>query len=334
MRYVLGVDGGGTTTKCLIADEKGNLLGQGIGGPSNYQVLGVEKVIHAVDTSIKEAIRIAGVKKAKFEVICLGLAGVGRAVDLEVVGKALKRLNLAQKIMLHHDAFIALAGATICQPGVVIIAGTGATAFGINREGQRARANGWGSVLGDEGSGHDIGHKILRAVARAHDGRGEATLLTSKLIQYFKLESLLDIVQKVYRNKLSRREIAALAPLVVEAAKEGDRVAARILKQAGEELGTSVVAVIKNLKMEKEKFEIAMTGGVFKAKELILQGFKERVKRVAPKARFIKPRFEPAIGAIFLGLQEIGVEIDEEILKRVDDSYMRLRKIKGREDDP
>ncbi|TET12057.1 ATPase [Candidatus Aerophobetes bacterium] len=334
MRYVLGVDGGGTITKSLVADEKGNLLGQGIGGPSNYQVLGVEKAIDAVDTSIKEAIRMAGVKKAKFKVICLGLAGVGRSVDYEVVGKALKRLNLAQKIVLQHDAFIALAGATICQPGVVIIAGTGATAFGINKEEEVVRANGWGPLLGDEGSSHDIGQKMLRAVVRAHDGRGKATLLTFKLIQYFKLKSLLDIVQKVYRNKLSTTEIAALAPLVVEAAKEGDEVAARILKQAGEELGTSVVAVIKNLKMERQEFEIAMIGGVFKAEELILPYFEERIRREAPKARFIKPRFEPAIGAIFLGLQEIGVEIDEKVLKRVEDSYMRLRKIKGGEDDP
>ena len=329
MRYVLGVDGGGTITKCLIADDKGNLLGQGIGGPSNYQVIGVRKAIDAVEMSIKEVIRIASIRKAKFEVICLGLAGVGRSIDYEAVGKALKRLNLAQKIILQHDAFIALAGATICQSGVVIIAGTGATAFGINEEGRRARANGWGFILGDEGSGYDIGQKALRAVTRAYDGRGETTLLTSMLIQYFKLKSLLDIVQRVYRDKLSRREIAALTPLVVEAARKGDRVAVLILKEAAEELATSVVAVIKNLKTEKEKLEVAITGGVFKARELILPYFKGRVKEVAPKTRFIEPRFEPAIGAIFLGLREIGVEIDDEILKRLNDSYARLGEIKG-----
>ena len=329
MRYVLGIDGGGTTTKCLVADDGGNLLGQGIGEPSNYQIVGVQKAIEVVNRSIEEAIRIGAVKKAKCEVICLGLAGVGRSVDYEIIDKALKRLNLAQKIILHHDAFIALAGATVCQSGVVIIAGTGATAFGMNEKGQTARANGWGHILGDEGSGYDIGQKALRAVMKAYDGRGEATLLTSKLIQHFELKSLPNIVQRVYRDKLSRKEIAALTPLVVEVAKKKDKVAALILKEAGGELGTSVIAVIKSLKMEKKEFKVAMIGGVFKAGESILPYFKEKVKEVAPKASFIRSRFEPAIGAIFLGLREIGIEIDDKVLKRVEDSYTRLRKTKG-----
>lgn len=327
MCYILGIDGGGTATKCVIADDKGNLLGQGISEPSNYQVVGVRKAIDAVNRTKKQAVETTGIRKAKFEVVCLGLAGVGRLVDHKVIGEALKKLDLAQKIMLDHDASIALAGATICQPGIVIIAGTGTTAFGMNGEGRTARANGWGYVLGDEGSGYDIGQKALRAALRAYDGRGEATFLTSKLIKYFGLKSLPDIVQRVYRNKLSRKEIAALTPLVVESAKKEDKVAALILKETGEELGTSVVAVIKSLKMEKKEFEVAMAGGVFKAEELILPYFKGRVKGVAPKARFIEPRFEPVIGAIFLGLRKIGVEIDDKVLKRVKDSYARFRRM-------
>ncbi|MEA3485348.1 MAG: BadF/BadG/BcrA/BcrD ATPase family protein, partial [Candidatus Aerophobetes bacterium] len=142
-------------------------------------------------------------------------------------------------------------------------------------------------------------------------------------------ESLPDIVKRIYKNKLPRREIAALTPLVVEAARKGDKVATLILKEAGEELGASVVAVIKSLNMEKKEFEVAMTGGVFKAGELILPYFKERIKSVAPKASLVKPRFKPAIGAVFLGLREIGVKIDDKVLKRVDDSYARIRRIKG-----
>lgn len=169
----------------------------------------------------------------------------------------------------------------------------------------------------------------MRAVMRAHDGRGEPTLLTSTLMQHFEARAVSDMVQRVYRERLSREEIVALSSLVVKSTKKGDRIGTLILKEAGEELGASVIVVIINLQMESEQFEVAMSGGVFEAGEFVVPHFTKRVGEVAPKVKFTKFRFEPAVRAILLGLKEMGVEIDDRVLRRIDNSYAKLSRAKG-----
>ena len=307
MVYVLGIDGGGTKTIALAADFRGNVLGRGLSGASNYHVAGLDQAIAALKEASESAMAAAGIDS--FEVACFGLAGVGRESDRDLMLPAIGELGLADEIILKHDAAIALAGATACQPGVVVLAGTGAMAFGMSNKGETRRAGGWGNVLADEGSAYYMGRRALAAACRAYDGRGHGTALVSKLTEHFGLDHFTDIVRKIYREEASPQKIASLAPLVSQLAEAGDRVAAEILKDAAEELALAACAVIKGLKMEDEEFQVAASGSVFKAGELLLTPFAESVKSTAPHAEVIPPRFEPAMGAVFLALQAAGVDL-------------------------
>jgi len=317
MDYVLGVDGGGTNTMCIIADREGNILSRGVAGPSNYLVVGERGTKQAIESAVKAAITKCGVQISRFRVACLGMAGAGRPIGCAVIKRIMDELNIADKVLVESDAAIALAGATACGYGVVVIAGTGAIAFGINRKGEERRAGGWGHILGDEGGGYDIGRKAMMAAIRAYDGRGKETTLVSRLINHFKLTTMDKLVERVYVDGMKRNEIAALVPLVAEAAREGDEVARGILEEAGKELGLAATAVIKGLHMENDEFDVAFVGGVFNAGEAILNPFKQTVKMAAPKSRVIPPRFEPAIGAVLKALRAINVKIDDALLESI-----------------
>ena len=152
--------------------------------------------------------------------------------------------------MVDNDAIIALAGGTMGKPGIVVIAGTGSIAFGVNEEGKRARSGGWGYVLGDEGSAYYIGLKALNSVTRAEDGRGQPTLLSQAIFDHFSIDSVDGLVRLAYIDGFDRIDGADLSVIVAEAAEEGDETALRILWQAGAELGIAASAVAKALGME------------------------------------------------------------------------------------
>ncbi|MDB4893831.1 MAG: hypothetical protein JWN15_93, partial [Firmicutes bacterium] len=166
MRIVLGIDGGGTKTRCLAADGAGCILGEGLAGPSNYQVLGMDGAVAAVMAAVAEALGVAGADLADVEAVCAGLAGVGRPEDHAVMTAALP-FAAPVKLRVVPDAHIALAGALGGQPGAVVISGTGSIAYGIDAGGRTARAGGWGWLLGDEGSGSDIGKRAIMAALAA-----------------------------------------------------------------------------------------------------------------------------------------------------------------------
>lgn len=308
MSYILGIDGGGTKTVAIISDQSGKVLGRGASRASNYQTVGLDNAIAAIEEAYKNSIADAGIEMNRFKVACFGLAGVGRETDRALLMPALEELEIADKIILEHDAVIALAGATACQPGIVVLAGTGAMVFGTNRAGKKMRSGGWGNIMGDEGSAYYIGRRALAAACRAYDGRGPKTALVNGLIEHLKLVHFTDIVRKIYGKRTSPEKIASIAPLVSQLAEAGDEVAINILKDSAEELALAAKAVIKGLNMEDEKLQIAISGSVFSAGDTLLIPFSESIKSTTPKAEIIKPRFEPAMGAILLALQDVGIK--------------------------
>ncbi len=172
---VLGIDAGGTKTVCQLADDQANVLAESRGGGANLQASGeleVEKVLHHV---IDRALVNASARPAA---ICLGMAGVDRPRDADVVRGILLRIGHRAQPYVVNDALIALEAGVPGGAGVVVVAGTGSIAYGRDAQGRAARAGGWGYVLGDEGSGYWLGRHALRAVVRAADGRGRTTSLT------------------------------------------------------------------------------------------------------------------------------------------------------------
>ncbi len=157
--------------------------------------------------------------------------------------RADRELVQASRYTITHDAWIALAGATAGEPGVIAIAGTGSMAFGRNREDRTARAGGWGYAFGDEGSAFDLVRQALRAVLRSEEGWGPRTALRELLLESTGATDANALLHLFYTAEYPRQRVASFAPLVDQAAAAGDPVAQDILKHAAQSLATFVAAV-------------------------------------------------------------------------------------------
>ncbi|MEG3842841.1 BadF/BadG/BcrA/BcrD ATPase family protein [Microcoleus sp. herbarium14] len=319
MSYVFGIDGGGTKTICLLMDENKLVLGRGEAGPSNYQTLGIETAKQSIQLAIEQAILSANIKVDRhfnLEAICLGLAGVGRPKDIEIVQFFVQNLELTnnlpisqllqpQNIVVCSDCAIALVGGIGHASGIVVISGTGSIVFGQNRQGETKRVGGWGYLLGDEGSGYDIAIRGLQAALKFYDGRGVYTILTEKFQVHLGLKNLEELVEVVYRRGWGVKEIAGLAPIVDRAAAEGDRVADDIINSAVAELTLATKTAISGLFNQTEDFEIVTIGGVWGSEANSRGRFEAAISAIAPLAKVISPRYEPAFGAGLLALKAV-----------------------------
>lgn len=323
--HVLGVDGGGSRTRCVIASLSGHILARGSGGPSNPLTAGFDGAAEAIQAAVEEASRRCGINS--FIASVMGLAGTARASTIESL-KARLTLHDLGDLKIISDAQVALAGATGCRSGVVVISGTGSVAYGENDAGETARAGGWGWRLGDEGSGYGIGNGALLAALRDHDGRGPTTLMTEKIRGALGLGDLGELVDLTYRGNMGIEEVAALAGLAGEAAGEGDNVALRILEGAGVELGIAASAVIRRLGMTGG-FTLGLVGGVFNLGPLVQESLERSVRRTAPHCVISRPRFPPEVGAALLALRDLGVELEDELLHTMDVSFEVLREAPG-----
>ena len=307
--YVLGVDGGGTKTRAVVADSRGEVIGRGHSGPSNPLRVGVSDSTVAVREAVERACLDAGIRRQDLSAAEVGLAGVKREDIRERMRAALSAELGIESLEVVTDAVIALHGATEGKPGLVVIAGTGSICCGVNARGRRACAGGWGPVAGDEGSGSWIARRALQAVARATDGRGRKTSLTEAAREYFKVERAEDLSTAVYAPNMTNKRIADFGRHVIEAAKRRDAVAREIIEEAGRELAGAASAVVKKLKMERERFQLAYVGGVFAAGNLILEPLREELARVAPRAFLAPPVLAPAEAAARMASEQVRLAL-------------------------
>ncbi|MCA1594550.1 MAG: hypothetical protein LC754_18370 [Acidobacteria bacterium] len=305
---VLGVDGGGTKTRAVVVDGKGKVLGEGTAGPSNPLRVGAGEAVLAIREATERACAAARVRRGDIVAAEIGLAGVKRTDIRERMRAALVELDI-ETLEVVTDADIALYGATEGERGLVIIAGTGSICCGVSAQGKHFCAGGWGPVAGDEGSGSWIARRALQAVARATDGRGDKTALAAAACEYFNVASPQDLSTAIYAASITNNHIAAFGKLVIEAAKDKDEVAREIVCEAGRELGCAAVAVIRKLKMERERFHIGYVGGVFHAGELILKSLREEVVRVAPRALLVQPQLSPAEAAARMAREHVRLAL-------------------------
>jgi len=304
--YFLGLDGGGTRTRAALIDENRREIARAVSGPSNYHSVGQATAQASLSKAIHQALAIAGITLADVQAIGLGLAGVARPYDYQVLHDILAGIASFPYIAITHDAEAALAGgvgfrADAVRPhGVVLIAGTGAIAYGVNARGQSRRADGWGYLLGDDGSAYWIGREGLRAVARACDGRGRPTALQDLLFADLQLSDCSTLVSRVYAKDFDVPHVAAVAPLVEQAAHKGDTVASQILQQAGRQLGCTLCTLIRELEMTHETFEAVLTGGVLCSQGLVWDAVVAALHEAAAQASVIEPRHDAAFGAALL----------------------------------
>lgn len=266
---VLGIDGGGTRTRAWLADAEASAatsatepLAVGEAASSNVNAVGQNAAFTNIELAIRRAFAALGRPRQTVSAACLAVAGAGTAarrqpLEAWAVGQA-----IAERLLITHDAAPILAAGTSAGVGIALIAGTGSLAYGQASDGRTARAGGWGATLGDEGSGYSLALAGLRSIARAADGSGPATLLTQAFLEELGLPGTDALITYLASEGADVPSIAALAPVVLNAASAGDVVASRLTAEAIRELAALVRTVAVRLFRSGEPWELALAGGM------------------------------------------------------------------------
>ena len=302
MGIQIGVDGGGSKTEIVALDPTGRVLRCLRKPASNYHVVGMEQAVQHITEGIREALQEKAV-----EGIGITLAGIDTPEDWKIMAGGLKEalMVLGQEteipfqdvpVVLENDVFGALMSVQGKFAGNVLVAGTGAIALGINPEGEIIRVGGWGHIIGDEGAGYNIGRKALAAMVASFDGYGPKSFLETKITEHLGLTQVQGISDWLYLKKRLNKEIAALVPVVVEAAQMGDFISRKILDESGRALGLLTMALLR----KTQSLEVGLVGGIGNIWEWLEPSFLNTIQEEFPGLQILKPKYPPSVGSALL----------------------------------
>jgi glucosamine kinase len=295
---LIGVDGGGSKTRVLVGDDECNELGRAEGGRSAVRPGEAAQSASVIAQVVREALAASVMPgAAEPRVLYCGVAGVGREVEQRSLQSSLEEYELAETVIVEGDGSIALFDAFADGPGILIVAGTGSSAFGRSPSGQTARCGGWGPNIGDEGSGAWIGRRALGIVSAAADGRERETALVGAILTAAQLSEPAELIP--WAAAADVRMLAALAPVVFSSASAGDARANSLVTLAAEELVVHVRALAVNLfGDERASVPVAMSGGLFRKGSLLRKRFEQRRRSAVPGATLRQEEVVPERGAL------------------------------------
>ena len=309
MKYVLGIDSGGTNYRVMAVDLDGNRLGSYVGEPAYLHYLDGDELLRRMEKNIGECLKQFSGRREDAVYIVSGTTGIDceeNAERLMHYYESLEGFDCPIKIM--NDAELAhytVTGGT----GVLILSGTGSIAFGVNREGKRARAGGWPpEIFGDEGSGTWVTRKALRHYARFLDGAAAAGPLTQGIARELGIQTEDELIQTALKGGKNPAGFPQLGRLVNQAAAEGDLYALEILKEAAKELKSILDDIVYALDLEKSEpdFCIGIWGSNIVKSQVIREEFERLAAEQYPKARILLPEKEAIDGAVEMALKLTG----------------------------
>ena len=307
MSYIIGIDGGGTKTHCLLTNLDDTVLHECYGGPSNFLVQGIEPVSKTLLSLINKCAEKLKISSTEIRIVLLGTTGAGRRTDAERLEQGFADYLSKHKVNLklfrvESDARIALEGAFSGKPGSILIAGTGSIMFGKDAQGNIHRVGGFGRYLGDEGSGYMIGKKGLMAVSKEFDGRGQKTLISELLKEKFKIDSSEILIIEIYKNNF---DIASAAPLVIEAAEKNDELAKRIIEDETDELLLHIATM--KTKLNENVLNVSFVGSIIKNKNIYSATLRKKIGKKFPNVVVKDAENSPALGAVLMAKQILKI---------------------------
>lgn len=291
MKYVIGVDGGGTKTEATAYDSDGKVISTSIKGFANL-LNNKEKALENIVTAIKEIIDELG----NYELcgVYLGIAGSEVGDNAEIIKETIKdRLRIDSIVM--HDSEIALKAMLKGKDGILVIAGTGSVAFGVNNN-LTARCGGWGNLLGDEGSGYKIAIDTIKRMIFEEENDLPQSELSRKIMNKLQINSVNEVTRFVYSS--TKDEIASLSEIVSRLGESGDEIASKILTNEGIELAKTVSNVYRKLRFKS--CSIALVGGVIKKAKLVRKAFEDYLRERIVIEEIVDEEISPTIGAYYM----------------------------------
>ena len=292
-QVAVGLDAGGSKTQ-LIAEWEGASERIDRRGPAaNPQRVGTDESVQVLSALIQKG--LPAQRPVDYLSVCAGVAGAGRPDEQQALADRLRRTlgDDARSVSVEvvHDACIALDAAFGAESGLVVIAGTGSVVLARTRAGATHRVGGWGHLLGDPGSGYALGRAGLRAVAAAFDG-GADTSLRPRVAEEYGVDERAALIHWVYQDRPPLQDVA---PLVIEAAADGDAVATDILTAQVNELARQVEWLLGET--DDVAPRIALLGGMLQ-NEHYAAALRRALADRAPDWSVEELRREPVMGAL------------------------------------
>ena len=312
---ILGVDGGGSKTAACVAevDAEGEIieLGKGFGGPSNVRAVGPAHAEINLEVAIDAAHSAAGTGNEEMDYAVLALAGSALPDVRAVITNWAQRRRVARQVDVVSDADPVLAVGALHGKGIALIVGTGSVAIGKDDGGQRSMTGGWGHWFGDTGSGFDLGRRALSAVADAVDGIGPETALVDRVLERLQTDNPREILQRLSLHHDIRREIAALAPVLLHAAEDDDGVAAQIVMDAATSTAKLVIATAKKLGFGAD-VPLAIAGGIVCSNSLYRETLLNKLHELGINPTSITLVREPVAGSLLMARDRLMQTSTEE----------------------
>ena len=311
---LIGIDAGGTKNELVLCEKDGHVVNRMTAPGSNAADLGPENAAMRIASQVRE---LTDGRCETVDALFAGLSGGGApAISGEVRAVLTRELPFVKSISNGSDALNGLYAGVGAGDGMVVIAGTGTSAF-VRCGGVLTQVGGWGYLVDDAGSGYSIGRAVLNAAFRERDGRGESTRLT-ELVERQLGFNVLGAVPMIYQG--GKRTVASFAPLAFEAADMGDRQALAIVDNACRELRLLISTCASHLK--KAPYLASLLGSLWKAPRL-LEGVRDLL---SPDYRLLRPDLPPVFGAAVAAAELARVSCGEAFHDRFAESYTTFTK--------
>lgn len=309
MRLVLGFDGGGTKTECVLMDETRRVRASGRSGPSNPMRVGFGGALASVCEAGQLAIQSANLSMAEISGVCAGLAGAAQPESERKMKRLLAEEFPGKFVHVCTDLDLTLE-ATGSGPAIVLVAGTGSAAVGRGGDGQIARVGGHGPLLGDEGSAYDIGRRAAIGALRESDRGIPNSPLAAKILRELRVGDWQEFHLRVY--SIPDEVFPRIFPVVAAAAEDGDPAAQELLQDASGALARLVADLVERLQLKAQKFLLVKSGGMVGRSGWLDRLTDERLRIAAPHAEFGSLAMTAAEGAATMALRLIKALTNEE----------------------
>lgn len=325
---IVGIDGGATYSFGVAVDRTGQVLATVQAGTLNFFGSSLQEARRNLTALIK-GLEIQLPLGNKFDQVVMGTAALFAEATADQKERLCSGIAPLDRTRLVSDCMTAYHGASLGQPAVLAICGTGSIVLAQNEHGRFFQTGGWGHLLGDEGSAYWIAIKCLQAAIAAIEGRGPQTGMVESIMAWFEIKELSEIVPVIYNPKYSKDKLAALSQHLASTLGEDDAVFRDICVQGGRELAAQITAAIRLVELYLDPIPLYLVGGVLTRNLIMRKSLIETLEK-EHSIRIEQPQLPPLLGAAVLALAQSGVTPTPEIVARLRDSYQQALARKGR----
>jgi len=313
--FYLGVDGGGTKTTAVMTDEKGTMLRTVHKGAGNVAILdrgSLAELIRSLLSTLFHRDELRELAGAVF-----AFAGAGRKSEKEgaaaiIRGAGVKHFSiLTDAEILHYATFEE-------QPGILLSSGTGSVCLVRDESGNYHQIGGWGYILGDEGSGYDIGNRAIRFSLIELQREKFPSPLTREIMSFYGIDNADELISLVYASVMPSNLIASCAKIVCDLAAETIPEAIEIVDEA---VNALVNMLQKSLQFYRspvgESSRIALAGGILKHNPIVRDKLLAAIEKLGINFQIVQPQMEPAAAGVLLAFRKNGKTVSPELLQKL-----------------